>query len=197
MVTELAASNVSEGLRLASLLGYAGFFFLAATVLLGMATALDLWGSRISGAALEQLHLACAVAGLAGIGAHIAAHGMRAAGGIAWWEAFVPFAAGGWIVAAGVVGWLGLVAITLTVPFRAAIGYRGWLRIHRAAYGAAAMIALHVIAASDKVGRLAITGVGVLATVAVVTLAAYRRARGTGDFHPAPGRAARIVELEP
>lgn len=188
---------MSEGLRLASFLGYAGFFFLAGTVLLGMATALNLWSAKISGAALEQLHLACAVAGLAGIAGHCIAHCMRAVGGIGAWEALVPFATGGWIVASGVVGWLGLIAITLTVPFRAAIGYRGWLRIHRAAYGASALIALHVIAASDEVGRLALVGVAVLATVAVVLLAARRRVRGATDFRPAPGPTQRVPELEP
>ncbi len=194
-----ANTHASEGLQLASLLGYVGFFFLAATVLLGMATALDLWGSRVSGAALEQLHLTCAVAGLAGVGGHIAAHCVRETGGIACLEAFVPFAAGGWIMAAGVVGWLGLLAITFTVPFRAAIGYRGWLRIHRAAYGTAALTALHVIAASDEVGRLALVGVAVVVTVLVVLVAAYRRSRGTGDFRPAagPGPAQRVAELEP
>jgi sulfoxide reductase heme-binding subunit YedZ len=197
MVAQLAASTMSEGLRLASLLGYAGFFFLAATVLLGMATALDLWSPKISGAALEQVHLAFAVAGLAGIGGHIAAHSMRAVGGIGVWEAFVTFASGGWVVAAGVVGWLVLIVVVVTVPFRAAIGYRGWLRIHRAAYAAAALTALHVVAASDEVGRLAISGIAVIATVVVVLLAARRRMRGTADFHPAPGPTQRIVELEP
>ncbi len=200
MLAHVSASHdASEGLRLASLLGYAGFFFLAAAVLLGMATALNLWGSRISGAALEQLHLTCAVAGIAGIGGHIVAHTVREAGGMTVLETFVPFASGGWIVAAGVVAWLILLAVLVTVPFRSQIGYRGWLRVHRAAYAAALMTALHVIAASDEVARLAIAGVAVLATVLIVIVAAHRRALGTADFRPGPGPgpAQRIAELEP
>lgn len=197
------AQHMSEGLQLASLMGYVGFFFLAATVLLGMATALNLWGSRISGAALEQLHLVCAVAGLAGIVAHIAGHCVRAVGGMSWWAAFVPFASGDWIVALGVVGWLGLLVVTFSVPFRQRLGYRGWLRVHRAAYVAFGLMAGHVVLASDEVTRLAVAGVAVLATLLLVIVAGRRRARGTTDFgagsRPAsgPGPAPRIVELEP
>lgn len=193
----LGAQPASEGLRLASLLGYAGFFFLAATVVLGMATALDAWGSRISGAALEQLHLTCAVAGLAGVGGHITAHVVRDRGGVDVWEAFIPFAAGGWIVAAGVVGWLGIVVVAAAVPWRQRLGYRTWLRIHQAAYGAAALTALHVIAASDEVAGFTLSGILVIVACVSVLLAGRRRARGSGDFHPGPGPAPHVVELDP
>lgn len=199
------AQHMSEGLQLASLMGYAGFFFLAATVLLGMATALDLWGDRISAAALEQVHLTCAILGLAGILGHIAGHCVRAVGGMAWWQAFVPFASGDWIVALGVVGWLGLLVVTVSVPFRQRLGYRTWLRIHRAAYVAFGLMAGHVVLASDEVTRLAVVGIAVLATLLIVMLGGRRRARGTADFRPGssssgvpgPGPAARVVELEP
>ena len=198
------AQHMSEGLQLASLMGYVGFFGLAATVLLGMATALDLWGSRISGAALEQLHLVCAIVGLAGILGHIAAHCVRAVGGMAFWEAFVPFASGDWIVALGVAGWLALLVVACSVPFRRRLGYRGWQRVHRAAYAAFALMAGHVVFASDEVTRLAVAGVAVLLTVLVVVVAGRRRARGTADFQSTPGRGVagpgptpRVVELEP
>lgn len=197
------AQHMSEGLQLASLMGYVGFFALAAAVLLGMATALDLWGDRVSGAALEQVHLTCAIVGLTGIVGHIAGHCVRAAGGMAWWQAFVPFAGGDWIVALGVVGWLGLLAVIVSVPFRRRLGYRAWLRIHRAAYVAFALMVGHVVLASDEVTRLAVVGVAVLGTVLVVMLAGRRRARGTADFKPGgpgvagPGPTPRVVELEP
>lgn len=196
------AQHMSEGLQVASLMGYVGFFALAATVLLGMATALGLWGDRVSGAALEQVHLTCAVVGLMGIAGHVIGHCVRAVGGMAWWEAFVPFAGGDWIVALGVVGWLGLLLVAVAVPFRRRLGYRAWLRVHRAAYLAFALMVGHVVLASDEVTRLAVAGVAVLATILVVMLAGRRRARGTADFQPGggvagPGPTPRIVELEP
>lgn len=196
------AQHVSEGLQLASLMGFAGFFALSATVLLGMATALDLWGDRVSGAALEQVHLACSIVGLTAIVGHVAAHCVRAAGGMEWWQAFVPFASGDWIVALGVGGWLALLAVVVSVPFRRRLGYRAWLRVHRAAYLAFGLMAGHVVLASDEVARLAVVGVAVLATVLVVVLAGRRRARGTADFGPGggvagPGPTSRVVELEP
>lgn len=182
----MLSTTMSEGHRLASVLGYAGFFFLAAAVLLGMATALDGAGTRFSGAVVEQLHLSAAIAGIAGVAGHILAHTVREVGGLTFLETVVPFAAGGWIVAAGVTGWLGLVLVVATVPWRRRLGYRSWLIIHRSSYGASALIALHVIAASDEVGRAALVGIAVIASVIAVIVAGVYRRRGTSELRSSP-----------
>lgn len=182
----LSTTTPSEGLQLASLMGYASFFFLAATVVLGMARTIDRPDARLGGAAVEQVHLACAVAGIAALIGHITAHLVREHGGMSLLEALVPFAHGGWIVGCGVLALLLLGAVLVTVPLRQSLGYRRWLLVHRMAYLAALLMAVHVIAAADEVGQLELGGLAVLASVAWVLVALRRRLRGADTFHHAP-----------
>lgn len=175
---------MSEGHRLASTFGYVAFFALASAVALGMVTALGA-SRRWAHGLLEQCHLAVAVVALSATVTHIAAHTVRAVGGYAWWEAIVPFARGGWIVALGVVGWLALVAVLVTLALRQRLGYRRWVTLHLLAYVAAGTVAGHVVAASDEVAELRLVGVLVLASlVALVALGIYR-GRGTDELRGA------------
>lgn len=175
-------THPSEGLTLASTFGYVAFFALAGAVALGMVTALDDWGQRISSSTAEQLHLALATTGIVATVTHLAAHTVRAVGGYAWWQTLVPFAQGGWIVALGVIGWLGVLALLLTLALRQRLGYRRWARVHLVAYIAALAVAAHVVAASDEVAGLRLAGVAVIAALVAIALLGVRRARGSSDL---------------
>lgn len=184
----LSSAAPSEGLQLASLLGYASFFFLAAAVVLGISKAIDRPSARLSGAGLEQLHLASAIAGISALAGHITAHLVRELGGMTPIDALVPFLHGGWIVGVGVLSWLLLLAVLITVPLRQQLGYRWWLVVHRAAYLAALLMAVHVIAAADEVGQLELGGIAVLASVAWVAVAVRRRLQPSDAFEHTPPR---------
>jgi sulfoxide reductase heme-binding subunit YedZ len=175
---------MSEGHRLASTFGYVAFFALAGAVALGMLTALG--GSRRwAHGTLEQVHLAVAIVALMATVTHIAAHTVRAVGGYAWWETVVPFARGGWIVALGVVGWLSLLALLVTLTLRQRLGYRRWVTLHLLAYVAAGTVAGHVVAASDEVAELRLVGVLVLASLVALAALGVRRGRGTDELRGA------------
>lgn len=169
-MTVLTASGPdAEVLRVASALGFLGFFCLAATVVWGMAVAIGPWAGRVGRDALEQGHLALSVAGLTFVAGHVVAHTLRPAGAFTWVEALVPFARGGLVVAAGVAGWLVLVAAAVSFALRARIGAGGWTLVHRAAYAGFALMAGHVVLAADEVQRLTWLGVAATATVLAIT----------------------------
>lgn len=180
---------MSEGHRLASTFGYVAFFALASAVALGMVTALGA-SRRWAHDTLEQVHLAVAIVALMATLTHIAAHTVRDVGGYAWWETVVPFARGGWIVALGVVGWLSLLALLVTLTLRRRLGYRRWVTLHLLAYAAAGTVAGHVVAASDEVAELRLVGVLVLASLVALAALGIRRGRGTDELRggAAPGR---------
>lgn len=182
----LSTTTPSEGLQLASLLGYAGFFFLAASVLLGIAKAIDRPNARIGGQAIEQLHLTCAVAGVTALAGHIAAHITREQGGMTFVESLMPFLEGGWIVGVGVLSWLLLIVVLVATPVRQQLGYRGWLIVHRLSYLAALLMAIHVVAAADEIGNLELGGIAVLAVIVWVLFGVRDRLRSNDHFSHRP-----------
>ena len=183
----MTSGTDAEVLRVAQALGFLGFFCLVGAVVWGIASAVRLWpGAPASDEAVELGHLAWAVAGIALVGGHILVHTLRPVAPMSWLEAFVPFAAGGWIVATGVAGWLALIAAAGSVLIRRRLTYPVWLAIHRAAYGGFAIMAVHVVAAAsdDKLASLTWVGVatcGALAAVTGLIILRVRAARG-----PAP-----------
>lgn len=182
MTTQLAAaaSTDADVVRIAQALGFLGFFCLVGAVAWGVAAAVGTWpGAPLRDEAVERGHLAWAVAGLVLVGAHILVHTLRPVAPLTWLEAFVPFAAGGWIVAAGVAGWLALLAAAGAVLARGRLSYRTTLAMHRAAYAGFALMALHVVAASaaDRLRPLTWLGVATAATIAAVAVLVTLRVR--------------------
>lgn len=178
----------AEVLRVAQALGFLGFFCLVGAVVWGIASAVRTWPlGPAREEAVELGHLAWAVAGIALVGAHILVHTLRPVAPMTWIEAFVPFAAGGWIVAAGVAGWLALLAAAGSVLIRRRLAYPVWLGIHRAAYAGFALMAVHVVAAAsdDKLASLTWVGTATFGALAAVTGLIVLRIRAARTPAPA------------
>lgn len=189
MTGTLAAASATDAdvLRIAEALGFLGFFCLVGAVAWGVAAAAGPWpGAPLRDETVEHGHLAWAVAGLVLVGAHVLVHTLRPVAPLTWAGAFVPFAQGGWIVAAGVAGWLALLAGAGAVAARGRLPYPTVLAVHRAAYAGFALMALHVVAAGAADRLRALTWLGVATAAALVAIGLLVALRVRAARAPAP-----------
>ncbi|TNC27672.1 ferric reductase-like transmembrane domain-containing protein [Amycolatopsis alkalitolerans] len=177
MVTVLAQQDTDDGLRIvAQLSARLAYVFMCTTLCWGVLTATG-WVRNITGRkALRSSHIAMAMLTLAFGVVHAGAFYFLSNGAFTLARLTVPFLPGTLARHAfGIIGLELMVAIVLTAGLYRFTTYRRWLWLHRLAYAAIPLLAIHSLFGAMANGNLQVLWLGgITLIVPTIVLAILR-----------------------
>lgn len=159
----------------AALSAHAAFVFLCLGLCWGVFTSTG-WLHKLTGRqATRSSHLVLITMALAFATVHAAAFLLMRDTAVGVPQLVVPFAMGGYVVAAGVLSLELMLAVTAATVIRRLLSHRRWLWVHRFGYPAVALGVLHSFVGAFADGHLrALWMAGVLLSVPTALLAGLR-----------------------
>ena len=161
--------------HMAGILGYAAFFFMAATVMWGVLLATRMVERHVRRETLYGGHMVLAILALTTSVLHACVHLFRHDAYFNLEKIAVPWFGGAdTIVSLGILGLEVVIAVGISIWFQHRISYRRWHRFHWWAYGGFALITAHTMLASREKHFSVIWAALGAATFVVVVLGAMR-----------------------
>lgn len=136
---------------MAGILGYAGFFFMAATAIWGVALATRMLERYIRRETLYGGHMVLAILALTTSTLHACVHLFRHDAFFDLKKIAIPWLGGAdTIVSLGILGLEILIVVAISIWFQHRMSYRRWHRLHWYAYAGFVLITAHTMLASRE-----------------------------------------------